>query len=75
MHRMGQDCGGHLSVVGIQQTLTQFLVRVAGNQIDKPLLDLLQQNIEQAKAAGHSDAVSFMERIRDAARKYLLSSV
>ena len=45
------------------------------NQIDKPLLDLLQQNIEAAKAADQKDAVTFMERIRDAARKYVLASV
>lgn len=44
------------------------------NQIDKPLLDLLQQNIDAARGAGQEDAVTFMEKIRDAARKYMLSS-
>lgn len=43
------------------------------NQIDKPLLDLLQQNIDAAKGAGHADAAVFMERVRDAARKYMLT--
>jgi hypothetical protein len=42
------------------------------NQIDQPLLDLLQQNIDAAHAAGQADPAMFMEKIRDAARKFLI---
>ena len=48
--------------------------RFAGdNQIDQPLLDLLQQNIAAAKAGGQSDAATFMEKVHDAARKFIMS--
>ena len=49
--------------------------RLAGNnEIDKPLLALLQQNIDAARAAGQIDPAVFMEKVRDAARKYVLAS-
>ena len=43
------------------------------NQIDQPLLDLLQQNIAAAKAGGQNDAATFMEKVHDAARKFIMS--
>jgi len=33
------------------------------NEIDVPLMDLLQQNIEGAKAAGQAEAAAFMEKV------------
>lgn len=45
---------------------------VGDNEIDKGLLDLLQQNIDAAHAAGQSDPALFMEKVRDAAKKFML---
>lgn len=42
------------------------------NQIDEPLLNLLQQNADAARAAGQPEPAEFMEKIRDAARKFLI---
>eukprot|EP00891_Asterochloris_glomerata_P000907 jgi/Astpho2/907/e_gw1.00016.225.1_t len=51
-----------------------MLLEMAGNnEIDQPLLDLLQQNIEAAQAAGQEDPAKFMQKIRDAAQRYLIS--
>ena len=48
---------------------------VAGdNEIDESLLKLLQQNIDAAKAAGQEQPVMFMEKIRDAARRFMLNA-
>lgn len=47
---------------------------IAGNnEIDTALLDLLQQNIDGAKAAGQKEPAEFMEKIRDAARKFVMT--
>jgi hypothetical protein len=43
------------------------------NEIDRPLLDLLQQNIDAAKSAGQAEPAAFMEKVRDAARKFVLT--
>ncbi len=48
-------------------------VLAGDNQIDQPLLDLLQQNIAAAKAGGQNDAATFMEKVHDAARKFIMS--
>lgn len=49
-------------------------MRCAGNnEIDSGLLDLLQQNIDAAKAAGQTEPAQFMEKVRDAARKFVMS--
>jgi len=51
-----------------------MLMEMAGNnEIDQGLLDLLQQNIHAARAAGQDDPALFMEKIRDAARKFTLT--
>lgn len=44
------------------------------NEIDVPLMDLLQQNIEGAKAAGQAEAAAFMEKVKQATAKYLIAS-
>lgn len=44
------------------------------NEIDVPLMDLLQQNIERAREAGQEDAAAFMEKVKQAAAKYLLAA-
>lgn len=49
------------------------LRHVGDNEIDSGLLDLLQENIDAAKAAGQTEASQFMEKVRDAARKFVLS--
>lgn len=49
-------------------------IHFAGNnEIDKTLLELLEQNISAARAAGQNDPAVFMEKIRDAAKKFVLS--
>ena len=44
------------------------------NEIDSALLDLLQQNIDAARAAGQKEPAEFMEKVRDAARKFLITA-
>lgn len=43
------------------------------NEIDEPLLNLLQQNIDAARSANQTAPAEFMEKIRDAARKFVLT--
>ena len=43
------------------------------NEIDNGLLDLLQQNIDAANAAGQPEPAQFMEKVRDAAKKFVMS--
>ncbi|KAK9820504.1 hypothetical protein WJX72_011080 [[Myrmecia] bisecta] len=51
-----------------------MLLEMAGNnEIDQALLNLLKQNIAAARAAGQEDPAKFMEKIHDAARKYLIT--
>lgn len=42
------------------------------NQIDEDLLNLLKQNADAARAAGQPEPAQFMEKIRDAAQKFLI---
>lgn len=43
----------------------------AGNgEIDQGLFDLLQQNIDGARAAGQQQAAEFMEKVLVAAKRY-----
>lgn len=51
-----------------------ILDMAAANEIDVALLDLLQQNIDAAKAAGQADAAQFMEKVKQATAKFLVSS-
>lgn len=44
------------------------------NEIDVPLMDLLQQNIDGAKDAGQAEAAAFMEKVKQAASKYLITA-
>ncbi|GBF91992.1 hypothetical protein Rsub_04716 [Raphidocelis subcapitata] len=44
------------------------------NEIDVPLMDLLQQNIDGARAAGQDEAAAFMEKVKQAASKYLITA-
>jgi hypothetical protein len=43
------------------------------NEIDVALLDLLQQNIAAAKEAGQTEPAEFMEKVRQAAMKFMVS--
>lgn len=43
------------------------------NEIDQPLIELLDQNIAGASMASNEDAVKFLTKIRDAARKFVLT--
>ncbi len=47
--------------------------RAGNNEIDNGLLDLLQENIDAAKAAGQPEPAQFMEKVRDAAKKFVMS--
>ncbi|DBA65714.1 hypothetical protein WJX79_007452 [Trebouxia sp. C0005] len=49
-----------------------ILEMAESNQIDEPLLNLLKQNADAARAAGQPEPAEFMEKIRDAARKFLI---
>ena len=49
------------------------LQNTGNNEIDRALLDLLQQNIDAAKQAGQAEPAVFMEKVRDAARKFVLT--
>lgn len=50
-----------------------LLAMAEANEIDAPLISLLQQNVDAAKAAGNADAVAFLEKVRDAARKFVIT--
>lgn len=52
------------------------LYEMAGNnEIDQDLIKLLEQNIAGAQAAGNEDAVTFLTKIANAARKFVMTSV
>lgn len=52
-----------------------FLIEMAGNnEIDQPFLDLLQQNIDGAKASGQTDAAEFMTKVQQAAMRFRVTS-
>ncbi|KXZ41137.1 hypothetical protein GPECTOR_740g899 [Gonium pectorale] len=46
----------------------------AANEIDQALVDLLQQNIDAAKAAEQTAAAEFMEKVKVAVAKYLVTA-
>lgn len=50
-----------------------ILDMAAANEIDMGLVDLLTQNIEAAKAAEQEQAAEFMEKVRVAVSKYLVT--
>ena len=50
------------------------LLEMAGaNEVDKELIALLDQNAKAAKDAGQEEAAEFLGKVRDAARKFLIS--
>lgn len=50
------------------------LLQMAGDgEIDQALINLLQQNIDAARSAGQEDPVKFLEKVRDAARKFVIN--
>ena len=52
---------------------THARARTAANEIDRPLLDLLEQNIAGAEAAGQAAAAEFMNKVRQAALRYAVT--
>ena len=53
---------------------TPIPLRLPGsNEIDRPLIDLLDQNIAGAEGAGQDAAADFMRKVRTAALRYLVS--
>ena len=49
------------------------VIHAGNNEIDNGLLELLQENIDAAKAAGQPEPAQFMEKVRDAAKKFVMS--
>jgi hypothetical protein len=50
------------------------LLEMAGaNEVDKELIALLDQNAKAAADAGQAEAAEFLGKVRDAARKFLIS--
>lgn len=50
------------------------LLEMAGSgEVDQALINLLQQNIDAARSAGQEDPAAFLEKVRDAARKFVIS--
>ncbi|GFR47419.1 hypothetical protein Agub_g9136, partial [Astrephomene gubernaculifera] len=50
-----------------------ILEMASANEIDQALLDLLQQNIDAARAAEQTAPAEFMEKVKVAAAKYLVT--
>lgn len=50
-----------------------ILEMAEANEIDVALMDLLQSNIEAAKGAGQDKAAEFMEKVKTAAAKFLIT--
>jgi len=49
------------------------LLQMAGDgEVDQALINLLQQNIDAARSAGQEEPVKFLEKVRDAARKFVI---
>jgi hypothetical protein len=42
----------------------------AENELDEPFMALLEQNIDGAREAGQAEASLFMEKVRNACRKF-----
>ena len=50
-----------------------LLEMASANEIDKELIALLDTNAKAAKSAGQEEAAEFLGKVRDAARKFLIS--
>jgi len=54
----------------------ETLLEMAGaGEVDQALMDLLEQNIAGAEAAGQKDAAEFMTKVRQACAKYYIKTV
>jgi len=52
-----------------------ILTMAEAGEIDQPLMDLLNQNIQAARAAQQEDAAGFMEKVMRACGKYYVAAV
>lgn len=52
---------------------TQILAMASENEIDSSLILLLDQNIAGARGAGQEEAAVFMEKVKAACTKYVLT--
>jgi hypothetical protein len=50
-----------------------ILAMAEANEIDAALLELLQQNIAAARQAGQEEAANFMEKVRNATAKFVVT--
>ena len=57
----------------LRKLMSACVLPAGDNQIDQPLLDLLQQNISAARAGGQEEAAVFMEKIHAATKKFLIT--
>lgn len=48
-----------------------MLEMVAANEIDQLLVDLLEQNIEAAEKSEETEKAAFMQKLRDACKRYV----
>jgi hypothetical protein len=63
--------GNSLRIECISCQQLQCLIPAAGNnEIDQPLLDLLQQNIAAAKAASQEKPAEFMQKVQPQAYRF-----
>lgn len=51
---------------------SMILEMASNNEIDQPLIDLLQQNITAARSVGQEEPAKFMEKVMVAAAKYVV---
>lgn len=51
-------------LLGAKDKKAMIIEMAEANEIDVPLMDLLQQNIEGARSVGQEEAANFMEKVR-----------
>lgn len=61
-------------LLGAKDKKAMLLEMAGAGEIDTALMDLLEQNIEGAKAAGQEAAAEFMTKVRQAAAKYYIKT-
>ena len=59
-------------VPGLANCMTFCHACPGDNEIDDVLLRLLQQNIDAARMAGQEQPAQYMEKLRDAAKRFTL---
>ena len=67
------QCRGLSPLLLLSLLLCVVLISLQANEIDVALLDLLQQNIEAARTAGQEEPAKFMEKVRQAAMKFMVT--